>query len=157
MSKWHVGLPQSVHQKLSPQYCFPSILLQSRKTDFQRTRKVADALFLSTPCITLFVNNEYLGIFPKVSHFLAPISDFKKAKKLRKLRENLKVAQCRHGIFVFVSRSKSICAFSRCLQVFSYFLKVTQSFSQGARFLKVLAPSVFLHLEKTEGPTPYQR
>ena len=71
----------------------------------------------------------------------APRSDRKKLVKLERIKTKsrghsalsqglvfLKVALCRQEIFIFVSRSGSVWVFSRCLQVFSYFLKVTQSF-----------------------------
>ena len=90
----------------------------------------------------------------------APRSDPKKVEKLEKVEKNsqgrsllsqglifLKVGLCRQGIFIFVSRSGSVSVFSRCLLVFQGFLKVDRQ-TQGARFLKVSAQSVFWHLEK---------
>ena len=84
------------------------------------------------------------------------VRNLRKLRKLRKLRQLRKksqgrsafcqgliflmVALCRQGIFILVSRSGSVWGFSRCLQVFSYFLKVTRSFlkvdmqTHGARF-----------------------
>ena len=89
----------------------------------------------------------------------APRSDPKKVEKLEKVEKKsqgrsllsqglifLKVALCRQGIFMFfsrASRSGSVCVFLRCLQVFSYFLKVTQSFSQGARFSRFWLQACF--------------
>ena len=82
----------------------------------------------------------------------APRSDPKKLEKLETKSEGrsalsqglifLKVALCRQGIFIFVSRSESVWVFSRCLQVSSYFLKVDRQ-TRGARFPKYRLKACF--------------
>ena len=74
------------------------------------------------------------------SKYAAPRSDPKKLYEFEKVKTKTlsrsalsqslifrKVTLCRQGICIFVSKSQSVWVFSRCLQLFSYFLKVAQS------------------------------